>query len=164
MQREPGSMSQRERESERFQRGDAPEAPGGSRMRSGSTEPPAMMRDRAMVADALTVLAGIWLIVSPFVLGYDDGDGRWNPIVCGALVGLMALARLSGAYRMPALGLLNALIGLWLFVSAFWLADSDEATWNSIILGVIVFVLGMASTAAGGAGRSAGAAGPRGAM
>jgi hypothetical protein len=47
----------------------------------------------------LNVIAGIWLIISPFVLGYGSGDAYWNPIVFGAIVAVVALARLGGAYR-----------------------------------------------------------------
>jgi hypothetical protein len=37
-----------------------------------------------MAASGLNVLAGIWLIIAPFVLGYDDGDPYWNDIVFGS--------------------------------------------------------------------------------
>jgi hypothetical protein len=36
---------------------------------------------------------------------------------------------------------LNMAIGVWLFVSAFWLASSSQASWNVGILGAVVFVL-----------------------
>ena len=37
---------------------------------SGSTSP----RDETMSASGLNVIAGIWLIISPFVLAYGSGD------------------------------------------------------------------------------------------
>ena len=40
-------------------------------------------------------------------------------------------------------------IGVWLFISGFWLASTPRASWNEWILGVIVFVLGAWSAAAG---------------
>jgi hypothetical protein len=95
------------------------------------------------------VIAGIWLIISPFVLGYGGGDAYWNPIVFGAIVAVVALARLGGAYRATWLAWLNMAIGVWLFISGFWLASTPRASWNEWILGVIVFVLGAWSAAAG---------------
>jgi hypothetical protein len=105
--------------------------------------------DQVLVVAALNVIAGIWLIISPWVIGYDSGDATWNPIVFGALVVVFALGRIAMPARTAALSALNALIGVWLFISGFWLADSTGASWNAWILGVIVFVLacaGLAST------------------
>lgn len=96
----------------------------------------------AAVGAALNVLAGIWLIISPFVLGYTGADATWNPIVFGAIVCALALLRLAGGARAATLSVVNMGIGVWLFISAFWLASSSQASWNVGILGVIVFVLG----------------------
>lgn len=112
-----------------------------------------------MLAGALNVIAGIWLIISPFVLGYTGADATWNPIVFGAIVGVFALARVGGAYRAGWLSVLNMAIGVWLFVSGFWLAHSSQASWNVWILGVVVFILGASSAAATADGS---ARGPRG--
>jgi hypothetical protein len=98
---------------------------------------PASARDEAMSASGLNVIAGIWLIISPFVLGYGGGDAYWNPIVFGAIVAVVALARLGGAYR------------------ATWLASTARASWNEWILGVVVFVLGAWSAAASEDARTA---------
>jgi hypothetical protein len=98
--------------------------------------------DDGAVAAALNVIAGIWLIISPFVLGYTGADATWNPIVFGAVVAALALARLAGGVRAAGVSWINMAIGVWLFISAFWLASSSQASWNVGILGVIVFVLG----------------------
>jgi SPW repeat len=116
-------------------------------------EPAAPAADwRATVATAsgLNLLAGIWLIIAPFVLGYHNGDPYWNDIVFGAIVGFFALIRMSGAYRAEGLSYLNALIGIWIFVSAFWLDATATAGWNDIILGAIIFVLALISATARG--------------
>jgi hypothetical protein len=44
-----------------------------------------------MAASGLNVLAGIWIIIAPFVLGYDDGDPYWNDLVLGAIVFVLGL-------------------------------------------------------------------------
>jgi hypothetical protein len=114
--------------------------PGSSRLWS--------WRGDVAAASGLNVLAGIWLIIAPFVLGYGSGDPYWNDIVFGAIVAVLALVRISGAYRASELSWINALIGVWLFVSAFWLDSTGRAGGNDIILGIIVFLLAIASASA----------------
>jgi hypothetical protein len=142
--------SERERRFERTRRPVAQDRPldprrpanePGSRQRWG-------WRGDVAVASGLNVLAGIWLIIAPFVLGYGNGDPYWNDIVFGAIVAVLALVRISGAYRASELGWINALIGVWLFVSAFWLDNTGRAGGNDIILGIIVFLLAIASASA----------------
>jgi hypothetical protein len=103
---------------------------------------PPTRRDDAVAAAGLNVIAGIWLIISPFVLGYTAADATWNPIVFGAIVAFLALARIVAGAEAAGLSWLNMAIGVWLFISAFWLADSSQASWNVGVLGVVVFVLG----------------------
>lgn len=93
----------------------------------------------------LNVLAGIWLIIAPWVLGYSSRDPRWNDVVFGAIVGIVALIRISGAYREEWLSWLNALIAVWIFIAAFTIDHTATASWNDIILGVLVFILALAS-------------------
>jgi len=113
-----------------------------------------MAREEIAGASGLNVLAGIWLIISPFVLNYMGADAMWNPIVFGAIVAVLALARAGGAYRAEWLSWINMAIGIWLFISAFWLAHSSQASWNVGIMGVVVFILGAWSAAATNAGRA----------
>jgi hypothetical protein len=106
-----------------------------------------------MGLSGLNVLAGIWLILSPWIVNYTNADSAWNPIVFGAIVAVLALVRAGGAFKAQALSLINMLIGVWLFISAFWLADSGQASWNVGILGVVVFFLAAFSLAASDEGR-----------
>ena len=105
-------------------------------------------RETVTVASGVNLLAGIWLIIAPFVLGYSGGDPYWNDIAFGAIIALLALARVSGAYASSWMSWLNALIGVWIFIAAFWLDASATAGINDVILGIVVFVLGVASATA----------------
>jgi hypothetical protein len=109
-------------------------------------EPPARdWRGEIMGLSGLNVLAGIWLIIAPWVLGYSSRDPRWNDVVFGAIVGIIALVRALGAYREEWLSWLNALIGIWVFIAAFTIDHTATNSWNDIILGIIVFVLAISS-------------------
>ena len=109
-------------------------------------------RGGVAVAGLLGLIAGGWLIASPFVLAYVAGDSRLNPIVCGAAIAVLALIRM-GAWRAEWLSLINIGIGIWLFGSGFWLAESPAATWNAWFLGVAVIVLALMSIDATEEGR-----------
>jgi membrane-bound ClpP family serine protease len=98
-------------------------------------------RDEVIGVAGLNVIAGIWLILSPWILGYTGADATWNPIVFGAIVLVLALARIAKPAGTQALSAINAIIGVWLFIAGFWLADSAQASWNCWVLGVIVFVM-----------------------
>ena len=115
-----------------------------------SPSPPEAGRGRSDVTgfSGLNVLASTWLIIAPWVLGYSARDARWNDVVFGIVVGLLALIRAAGGYRQHWARLVNALVGIWLFVAAFTIDHSVVAMWNDIILGVIVFALGISSTGA----------------
>lgn len=101
-------------------------------------------------ASGLVGLVGIWLIISPWVLNFTSGDGRWSPIASGAAVLVLASARVAGLHRETWLSLINAGIGAWLFASAFWLTESHRASWGVGVSGAVVFALAFWSAGASG--------------
>ena len=105
-------------------------------------------RERAAIAGGLNVVAGIWLIASPWVLGFADADPVWSAVLVGAAVAALACLRLVAALRISELGWMNALLGVWTAAAAFWLYDTSDGAWNSFVVGLVVFVLGLASAAA----------------
>ncbi len=117
-------------------------------------------RGNVAAAALLNLLAGAWLIASPFVLGYGV-EARVNAIVCGGLVAVLALLR-TGAWRAEWLSLLNVGLGIWLFGSGFWLAESPAATWNSWLLGIAIVVLALLGIDATEEGRMQGSGASRG--
>jgi len=119
-------------------------------------------RTGVTVAGLLNLIAGAWLIASPFVLDYVAGDSRLNPIIAGAIIAFVALIRLV-AWGADWLSVINVAVGVWLFGSGFWLATSPSATWNAWLLGVAVIVLALLSIDATEEGRMEGspAAGER---
>ena len=88
----------------------------------------------------LNVLAGIWLIVSPWVLGFAGlGVPFWDTLLVGVAVAGLALIRL----RTPgATGLswINVFVAIWLIISPFVLGFTiaSAAMSNAIFLGILV--------------------------
>lgn len=93
---------------------------------------------------ALNVIAGIWLIIAPFVLLYGNSTARINDIVLGIVIGVFALIRsFIPGFQTVWLSWLNALWGIWLIIGSFFLEYSGQARVNDIILGIIVLLLGL---------------------
>jgi hypothetical protein len=115
---------------------------------SAPPPPPRDWRSEIIGFSGLNVLAGIWLIIAPWVLGYSVRDPRWNDVVFGIIVGVLALTRISGAYRAEVLSWINLLIGAWLVVACFTIDRTARASWNDVILGIIVFLLAAGSAEA----------------
>jgi hypothetical protein len=102
-------------------------------------------------ASLLNVLAGVWLIVSPFVLGYATRPvAMWVTIVVGIIVLVLAWIRAAKPERHVGLSWVNLLLGIWLIVSPFALtyATFARATWNDVVLGAVVVILAIWSAVA----------------
>lgn len=100
----------------------------------------------------INVVAGLWLIIAPFVLGYAARAAYWNDIILGIVVAALAMMRLRVPLRLPALSWTNVIIGIWLIIAP-WILDygieevertgpDAAATWNDVILGILILVMG----------------------
>ena len=112
----------------------------------------------AALASALVFLAGVWLVLAPYALNYENTgpgfDGYWNDVVIGAAIAIVAIVRMAAPIRTAALGLVNIALGAWLIIAPFVLGynlatDAMAATWNDIVVGFIVVLLALTSTALG---------------
>jgi hypothetical protein len=93
--------------------------------------------------DLLIGVAGVWLIASPSVLGYDlDSTAALNAYGVG--FGLILFCIIS-AWRLEELGneIVNIVFGCWLVLSPYALGFSDQGTvaLNAILVGLIVAAL-----------------------
>lgn len=112
------------------------------------TPPRRNWREEIVSLSGLNVIAGLWLIIAPWVLGYRGADPYWNDVVFGAIVAAFAFVRMSGAFRDAWLSVINAAIGVWVFIAAFTIDVSSTAAANDVIVGVIVFLLAIGSATA----------------
>jgi len=91
----------------------------------------------------LNVLAGIWLLISPWVLAFNGlGNATSNNVILGIVIGVLAACRATGA--LPAwASWVNLILGLWVIISPWALGFSSNgtATSNDVIFGIIVAVL-----------------------
>lgn len=100
----------------------------------------AVQRQATAGASLINALLGIWVIISPFVLGFSRlHSATWNNVATGGALLLLTLNR-SGISRATAV--LNLLLGGWLFASPFVLIFTSHrvAFWNNRILGIVIVV------------------------
>lgn len=105
------------------------------------------------VVNALTFLAGLWLVLSPYVLDHQSTgtgfNGYWNDALAGTTLIVLggtalvdpAAGRVSGRWRLP--------LGGWLVVAPFVLGydlgrPAPQATASDIVTGVVVVGLWLA--------------------
>ena len=103
-------------------------------------------RSGAQTASGLNVLAGIWLIISPFVLNFFRVPAPlWNTLIAGIIVAVLGAIRCVYPNRNPGLSWLNLLLGIWLIISPFFLPyyghAATAAVPNDVILGIITGLL-----------------------
>lgn len=100
---------------------------------------------RGKTASWFNVILGLWLIISPFVLGYMyEPLAMYNDIFMGILIG--GFAFYAAFEEKPAASWLNIAFGIWLFISPLVLNHNVEvAGSNEMIVGVFVVVLALVS-------------------
>lgn len=79
-------------------------------------------------ASLITLLAGLWLFLSPWVYGGSGSAGAWNGWIAGAVISLFALLRII---RPSATGLswLNSILGIWIFFSPWVFGYTGHSGW-----------------------------------
>jgi hypothetical protein len=100
-----------------------------------------MKRNESWQDWAILVL-GLWLLISPFLLGYASADAAaWNAYAVGAAVVILAATSLW----VPSFGMdeewANLMLGLWLVAAPFvlgFIGSEPLAAWNQIVVGVLI--------------------------
>lgn len=107
----------------------------------------------ASVASAVNFLAGVWLVLAPFVLGFGTTGGvvkgYWNEIVLGVVVAMLALVRVFAPQETPWFSVVNGVLGLWLIVSPFVLGyegpDAPMSIAVDVSTGAVIAVMATVS-------------------
>lgn len=99
------------------------------------------MRSWTSWQDWTGLVLGIWLFLSPWIVGFASGFS-WNAWVFGIAIVLVTLWALA-APRRTAAEILLGLFGVWIFITPWLLGFSSLAgqAWNMWILGILFIVL-----------------------
>ena len=97
----------------------------------------------------LSFALGLWLAVSPWIVGYSDHDGATANAVFAGL-GLALASHFEAALELP-IEWINLAVGLWLMAAPFMLgyAAVSIAMVTSVAVGTLVAVLACSAMSLG---------------
>lgn len=93
----------------------------------------------------VSILIGVWLIVSAAVLEYEK---PLNPLIWGILVVFLSLLRLLGPTRSRTLALVSVAAGVLTALSAFAVSEASGETVNLLLMGLATTVIALIGLAA----------------
>jgi len=105
---------------------------------------------RAALVYAFILASGIWLLLSPYLLGFAwDLYAWWNAMLIGASFTLIALIRFANPNRLAGLRWTTLIVALWLMISPFAADyyDVRAAFWNAFIIGALVLIVSTSEAA-----------------
>lgn len=100
--------------------------------------------------DWTNLALGAWLFFSPFIMGYTQNQGAaWNAYTLGIMLGVFTIWALASPEAWEEW--IDSALGLWLVVSPWILGFSSQtgATWNAVIVGLVVLGISLEATRAG---------------
>lgn len=91
--------------------------------------------------DWVQVLLGLWVAVSPWVLGASNSAAIWNFLIVGLVLIALAASEISAFQRWKEWAI--AALGAWLLLSPRILEFVKEQalTWNAAITGLVIVAL-----------------------
>lgn len=110
-------------------------------------------RATAQVVDGLTLLAGLYLAMSPWIVGFNDlSTLAGNNLIAGVAVALLALGLASAYGRTHGIAWVMPLIGVWTIIAP-WVVSGDASTtgtvWSNVVIGAVTVILGLGTMAFG---------------
>ena len=100
-------------------------------------------------ASTISLLAGIWLFISPWVYGAYATPNAWNSWMVGVLIMLFAAIRMRSPEARGA-SVVSLLLGIWTFASPWILYPGNAGRFvNSMCVGALVFILGAYASSIG---------------
>lgn len=93
-------------------------------------------------AATISLLAGAWLFVSPWIYRAESMHNAWNSWIVGALIVILAAVRISNPLSTRGISVINMLLGAWVFASP-WIygyMHTRDRLFNSLCVGAVVFI------------------------
>ncbi|GII81640.1 hypothetical protein Sru01_66220 [Sphaerisporangium rufum] len=105
----------------------------------------------AQVTDGLTLLTGLWLAISSWVVGFN-GLSRLSVsnLITGLALAALAMGFASAFGRTYGLTWIAPLLGIWTILAPWITRSATTASiWTNVVTGAIVLLLGLAAMAVG---------------
>ena len=104
------------------------------------------------VADGVMMMAGLYAAGSAWIIGFADLVLPVPNLIAGIATALLAAAFGSAYGRTHGMSFIAPLLGVWMIVAPWVVADVTTSTamiWSNVVVGALVFVLGMVAVATG---------------
>ena len=91
--------------------------------------------------DWLNLLIGIWLFISPWVIGFAGGDSAasWNAWILG--VAIVVFSAIAVSMPQAWEEVINILLGIWMVISSWVIGVTTRAAeTNAVIVGLLVIL------------------------
>lgn len=114
----------------------------------------ATSRPTAQVMEGLAVLAGLYLAISPWVIGFESmGPLTASNLIIGLAYCAVALGLAAVYGRTHGIAWVAPILGVWVIVSPWVIRGGDMSTTttmvNNIIAGGVCIILGLAAMSVG---------------
>lgn len=104
----------------------------------------------AQALDGLIVLSGLYLMLSPWIIGFTrftgTGDLRVNDLIIGIAVTVMALGLASAYGRTHGVAWTVPLLGVWTIIAPWVVsgpAPKGGTIVSNVVVGALILVLGL---------------------
>ena len=101
----------------------------------------------AQVSDGLTLLAGLYLALSPWIVGFTGlAPITINNLVIGLAIAGLAIGFSSAFGRTHGIAWISPVLGVWTIVAP-WVISGDMSTdrtvWNNVVTGALIVCFGI---------------------
>lgn len=107
----------------------------------------------AQAVDGLTLMAGLYVAMSPWIVGFDTMSTlRVNDLITGLAVALLALGFASAFGRTHGMAWTTPLLGVWVIVAPWVISGVTTSTGiilSNVISGAVVVLLGLGAMGVG---------------
>ncbi|GII65483.1 hypothetical protein Skr01_55680 [Sphaerisporangium krabiense] len=106
----------------------------------------------AQVIEGLILLAGLYLAISPWVVGFITGQPRLsvNNLITGLVVAALALGFASAYGRTYGLTWMLPILGIWTIITPWVIRSVSTGTIaNNVATGAVILLLGLGAMAVG---------------
>jgi hypothetical protein len=97
---------------------------------------------QARIASGVNILLGIWLLISPWVFGYEAAGSAaiWNSVIVGALIAILAAGNCFSHHTRTGLNWINVLLALWAMISplVFGYIENTSALGDNIFIAILI--------------------------
>jgi hypothetical protein len=102
------------------------------------------------IVGGTTFLAGLYLAISPWVVGFDGQlPLLFNNLIVGVAAGLLGLGLTAAFDRTHRLAWTVPILGIWTIISPWVVRNGDLRTtdteWNNVVTGAVLLVVGIAT-------------------